>query len=137
VPAHDVGIWVGAGGPRMLALIGRLADGWVPSSAWLRPERLPEMNARIDEAATAAGRRPDAIRRIYNVAGTITDGARGEWLEGPPAYWVDELARLAIEFGMDAFVLWPEGDPAEQVRRFAEEVAPAVRDEVDALRSRN
>ena len=26
-PVHDIGIWVGAYGPRMLALIGRLADG--------------------------------------------------------------------------------------------------------------
>src|SRR4051812_48247085 len=31
-PAHDIGIWLGAVGPRMLALVGRLADGWVPSS---------------------------------------------------------------------------------------------------------
>jgi alkanesulfonate monooxygenase SsuD/methylene tetrahydromethanopterin reductase-like flavin-dependent oxidoreductase (luciferase family) len=27
-PAHDVGIWVGAGMPRMLRLVGRRADGW-------------------------------------------------------------------------------------------------------------
>src|SRR5436305_3787134 len=30
-PAHDVGIWLGAYKPRMLSLVGRLADGWVPS----------------------------------------------------------------------------------------------------------
>jgi alkanesulfonate monooxygenase SsuD/methylene tetrahydromethanopterin reductase-like flavin-dependent oxidoreductase (luciferase family) len=30
-PAHEIGIWVGAGGPRMLDLLGRLADGWIPS----------------------------------------------------------------------------------------------------------
>ena len=30
-PAHPIGIWVGAYGPRMLELIGRKADGWVPS----------------------------------------------------------------------------------------------------------
>ena len=127
VPAHDIGIWIGAGGPRMLALIGRLADGWVPSSGWLPPERLPEMNERIDEAAQAAGRKPDAIRRIYNVAGTITDGSRGDFLEGPASYWVDELSRLTVEFGMDAFVLWSAAEPTAQIRRFAEEVAPGVR----------
>jgi alkanesulfonate monooxygenase SsuD/methylene tetrahydromethanopterin reductase-like flavin-dependent oxidoreductase (luciferase family) len=134
VPAHDIGIWVGAGGPRMLALIGRRADGWIPSSSWMKPERLPEMNERIDDAATGAGRTPSAIRRVYNVAGKITDGDRGGWLEGPASYWVDELTRLAVEYGMDAFVLWPEGDPTGQVRRFAEEVAPGVRDAVGALR---
>ena len=29
-PAHDVGIWLGAYKPRMLALVGRAADGWLP-----------------------------------------------------------------------------------------------------------
>ncbi len=28
-PAHDLGIWVGAYGSRMLGLTGRLADGWL------------------------------------------------------------------------------------------------------------
>jgi alkanesulfonate monooxygenase SsuD/methylene tetrahydromethanopterin reductase-like flavin-dependent oxidoreductase (luciferase family) len=32
-PAHPIGIWVGAYGPRMLRLVGRLADGWVPSAS--------------------------------------------------------------------------------------------------------
>lgn len=134
VPAHDIGIWVGAGGPRMLALIGRLADGWVPSSGWARPERLPALNERIDDAADAAGRKPSAVRRIYNVGGTITDGSRGEFLEGPVSYWADELTRYAVELGMDAFVFWPETDPTAQLRLFAEKVAPAVRDAVAAHR---
>src|SRR5690606_4561133 len=30
-PAHNIGIWVGAYGPKMLNLTGRLADGWLPS----------------------------------------------------------------------------------------------------------
>ena len=58
----------------MLALAGRAADGWVPSSSYFPPEVLPGMHARIDEAATAAGRDPAAIQRVYNVMGTITDG---------------------------------------------------------------
>jgi alkanesulfonate monooxygenase SsuD/methylene tetrahydromethanopterin reductase-like flavin-dependent oxidoreductase (luciferase family) len=130
VPAHDIGIWLGAGRPRMLALIGRVADGWVPSSGWAPPERLPEMHARIDEAADAAGREPRAVRRIYNVAGTITDGMKSGFLDGPVSYWSDALTRLALEFGMDAFVFWPATDPTAQLRRFAEDVVPAVRDAV-------
>ena len=31
VPVHDIGIWIGAIGPRSLRQTGRLADGWVPS----------------------------------------------------------------------------------------------------------
>ncbi|MGH2753992.1 MAG: LLM class flavin-dependent oxidoreductase [Actinomycetota bacterium] len=136
VPSHDIGIWIGAGGPRMLSLIGRLADGWVPSSGWMRPARIPEMNARIDDAAEAAGRKPSDIRRIYNISGTITDGDRGGFLEGPAAYWADELARLAVEVGMDAFIFWPASEPTTQLRLFAEEVAPEVRRVVTAQRGR-
>lgn len=62
-PVHDIGIWVGAYGPKMLDLIGRLADGWVPSLDYSPPERLPEMNRRIDEGAVGAGREPREIRR--------------------------------------------------------------------------
>lgn len=126
-PHHDIGIWVGAAGPRMLSLVGRLADGWLPSSPWAPPERLPEMHDRIDVAAEAAGRKPSEIRRIYNVSGTITDGDRGGFLEGPVSYWADQLSRLVVEFGMDAFIFWPAEEPTTQLRRFADEVAPEVR----------
>lgn len=60
-PAHDLGIWLGAGGPRMLDLIGRKADGWVPSAGWLPPEKLPASLGRIEEAAARAGRDPTSI----------------------------------------------------------------------------
>jgi alkanesulfonate monooxygenase SsuD/methylene tetrahydromethanopterin reductase-like flavin-dependent oxidoreductase (luciferase family) len=134
LPSHDIGIWVGAAGPRMLALIGEMADGWIPSSGWASPEQLPALHRRIDEAAEQAGRSPSAVRRIYNVAGTITDGHRGDFLEGPVSYWIDELTRLALDIGMDAFILWPSVDPPGQLRRFAAEVAPAVRKQVGTHR---
>jgi alkanesulfonate monooxygenase SsuD/methylene tetrahydromethanopterin reductase-like flavin-dependent oxidoreductase (luciferase family) len=130
VPAHDIGIWIGAARPRMLNLIGRLADGWIPSSGFMPPDRLPEMHDRIDIAADAAGRKPSEVRRIYNVSGTITDGERGGFLEGPVSYWADQLTRFAVELGMDAFIFWPATEPITQLRRFAEEVAPEVRDSV-------
>src|SRR5690242_1277553 len=60
-PAHDIGIWLGAYRPRMLALVGTAADGWLPSSSYLPPDRLAEAQARIDDAAAAAGRSPAAI----------------------------------------------------------------------------
>ena len=31
VPAHDIPIWIGALKPRMLRLVGRKGDGWLPS----------------------------------------------------------------------------------------------------------
>ena len=136
VPAHVIGIWVGAAGPRMLRLIGRLADGWVPSSGSVAPVRLPELNGRIDEAAHAAGRKASDIRRIYNVAGLITDGSRGDYLEGPASYWAEVLTRLVLDQAMDTFVFWPSTDTTAQLRRFTQEVVPVVRTEVAAERAR-
>jgi alkanesulfonate monooxygenase SsuD/methylene tetrahydromethanopterin reductase-like flavin-dependent oxidoreductase (luciferase family) len=128
-PAHDIGIWVGAGRPRMLDLIGRKADGWVPSASWAPPEALPEYLRRIEEAAAATGRDPGSIRRVYNLMGAIGP-ATGNRFEGPASYWVDQLAGI-VELGMDALIFWPGGeDPMGQAEVFAAEVVPAVRSAV-------
>ena len=125
-PAHDIGIWVGAGGPRMLDLIGRKADGWIPSASWAPPEALPGYLRRIEDAARRAGRDPKSIRRVYNLMGSIQP-ATGARLVGPTSFWVEELGRLA-EMGMDALIFWPGGeDPVDQAERFSAEVVPEVR----------
>ncbi|TYK52892.1 LLM class flavin-dependent oxidoreductase [Actinomadura decatromicini] len=130
VPAHRIELWLGTGGPRGLALTGRAADGWLPSSSWATPDKLPALHARIDEAAVAAGRDPADVRRLYNVNGTITDGASDGFLRGPASQWADELTDLAVGSGMDSFILWAEGDQETQLKRFAEEVVPIVRTQV-------
>ena len=67
-------IWVGANRPRMLRLIGRVADGWLPSLGYLGGrDRLPALNAVIDESAQAAGREPSAVRRLLNIGPGETD----------------------------------------------------------------
>jgi alkanesulfonate monooxygenase SsuD/methylene tetrahydromethanopterin reductase-like flavin-dependent oxidoreductase (luciferase family) len=132
-PAHEIGIWVGAGGPRILGLIGRVADGWVPSMGWATPDMLSGMHGHIDEGAATAGRDPGEIRRVYNLSGTI--GSEGDGLlEGPASKWVEQLSRFALEFGMDTFVYWPAEDHVRQVELFADEVVPAVREAVAAER---
>jgi alkanesulfonate monooxygenase SsuD/methylene tetrahydromethanopterin reductase-like flavin-dependent oxidoreductase (luciferase family) len=132
-PVHEIGIWVGAGGPRMLGLIGRLADGWVPSMGWATPDRLPEMHQRIDEGAASVGRDPAEIRRVYNISGVIGEEVEGT-LSGPASRWTEELSRFALELGMDTFIYWPAGDHVRQVELFASEVVPAVRETVAAER---
>jgi alkanesulfonate monooxygenase SsuD/methylene tetrahydromethanopterin reductase-like flavin-dependent oxidoreductase (luciferase family) len=133
-PVHEIGIWVGAYGPRMLDLIGRLADGWVPSLGYLSPERLPELQRRIDAGAAATAREPREIRRALNVSGSI--GAEGDGLlEGPVSKWVEELTRFALELGMDTFIYWPSEDHVRQIEVFANEVVPAVREAVDVERA--
>ena len=131
-PAHDIPVWVGAYKPRMLALTGRLADAWVPSLGYAAPDALPAMAARIDEAAVAAGRSPDDIRRIYNIHGRFGRGSG--LLQGTPGQWAEQLAELTLTTGMSTFVL--AADDPDDVRRFALEVAPATRELVDAARSR-
>jgi alkanesulfonate monooxygenase SsuD/methylene tetrahydromethanopterin reductase-like flavin-dependent oxidoreductase (luciferase family) len=134
-PVHPIGIWVGAYGPRMLGLIGRLADGWVPSLGYSPPEKLPEMQARIDDAAEGAGREPGEIRRAYNVNGRIGPESDG-LLEGAVSKWVEGLTRLTLELGMDTYIYWPSADHVRQIEVFASEVVPAVREAVDKERSR-
>ncbi|HEY0638054.1 MAG TPA: LLM class flavin-dependent oxidoreductase [Pseudonocardiaceae bacterium] len=125
-PPHRIGIWVGGYGPRMLRLIGRLADGWLPSSPYLPPERLAETGRIIDQAAEDAGRAPSDIRRLYNIAPS------GSFLTGSPAARAERLAELALTHGTSGFVLM--ADDEDELRRFAAEVVPAVRATVAAER---
>lgn len=117
-PVHDIGIWLGSYGPRMLDLVGRKANGWLPSLGYLPPDGLAAANARIDEAAVAAGRDPSSITRIYNVFGNVR--AR---------QWIELATDWALDKGMNGFVFG--GPPTEaSLRMIAEEIAPAVRDAV-------
>jgi alkanesulfonate monooxygenase SsuD/methylene tetrahydromethanopterin reductase-like flavin-dependent oxidoreductase (luciferase family) len=133
LPVHDIGIWVGAMGPRSLRQTGRIADGWVPS---IRPDtvaKLSELNARVDEGAADVGREPSAVRRVFNVAGVITDGGKEGFLRGPADQWVDELAGLVVDHRADTLVFWSgEGDPRAQLRRFAETVVPGTREQLSS-----
>lgn len=130
-PVGDIPIWLGAYKPRMLRLTGRLADAWVPSMGYADPPALPALNARIDEAALAAGRDPADIRRIYNIFGSF--GRSADFLRGSAADWAEQLAQLAIGDGMSTFILGTD-DPAT-LARFASEVAPATRELVAAHRA--
>ena len=110
-PAHPIGIWLGAYKPRMLSLVGREADGWVPSLGYVKPADLVEGNQRIDEAAAGAGRDPMTIRRILNAGADVP---------------IEMFTSLAVEQGMDTFVIGGLEGP-EALRWFASDVIPAVR----------
>jgi alkanesulfonate monooxygenase SsuD/methylene tetrahydromethanopterin reductase-like flavin-dependent oxidoreductase (luciferase family) len=131
VPARPIGIWLGVLGPKALRMTARIGDGWVPSFRG-DMDQVIAMSTRLDEEAAAAGRDPGEIRRILNVGGAITDGPSEGPLRGPVDQWTDELTGLAVGPGFDTFVLWADGP--DQLARFAEEVAPAVREQVAAER---
>jgi alkanesulfonate monooxygenase SsuD/methylene tetrahydromethanopterin reductase-like flavin-dependent oxidoreductase (luciferase family) len=126
-PAHPIGIWLGAYGPRMMGVTGRLADGWLPSVPTLPLEEIPKRQQAIDQAALQAGRDPSAVRRVANVNGVITGGESDGFLRGPASQWVDDLRRLREDYDFDTFIFWGDGDPDEQLRRFAEDVVPDAR----------
>ncbi|GMA22996.1 hypothetical protein GCM10025864_07550 [Luteimicrobium album] len=139
-PDHAIGLWLGAYKPRMLRLTGSRADGWLPSMGYLQPGDLARGNAVIDEAAQAAGRDPREVRRLLNVNGRFRpDGAGsgtthgGGAIDGPVAHWVDELVQLALEDGVGTFILG--SDDPHDLTIFAQEVAPAVREQVAAERA--
>ncbi|HEX2313492.1 MAG TPA: LLM class flavin-dependent oxidoreductase [Thermomonospora sp.] len=131
----EIPLWLGGYGPRSLRLIGRKADGWIPSSAYLPPWRLPAANAVIDEAARDAGRDPAEIRRLYNVDGAFRASGGGGFLDGPPELWAAQLTELALRDGVSAFVLAPGARPEEEIKIFAGDVAPAVREGVARARA--
>jgi hypothetical protein len=122
-PAHDIPIWIGALKPRMLRLVGRNADGWLPSLAYLEPGGLAAGNEIIDGAAVNAGRDPREIRRLLNIGPSQNAGAD----------WVEELLALALDDGVSTFIL--ASDNPGIMQRFALEVIPDLRERVAAERA--
>ena len=125
-PAHDVSIWIPAAGPRGRRLAARKADGWIAGGLWMRDvdAEMGEANRIIDEAATAAGREPRAIRRIFDFGGAMTSGSTEEW--------VARLLHLALGHGVSVFVL--VGDDPASIERWGGEVGPALRAAVASSR---
>jgi alkanesulfonate monooxygenase SsuD/methylene tetrahydromethanopterin reductase-like flavin-dependent oxidoreductase (luciferase family) len=130
-PQHPIGIWLGAFRPRMLRLVGRKADGWLPSLGVLSREELRDAHGLIDESAEQAGRDPRGVRRILNLQGVIGDRPAptreslpvgylaGDPLAGPPEFWVETLAGFAAD-GFDTLVFWPVDVEREQVELLAQ-----------------
>ena len=138
-PTHPIGIWVGAFKPRMLRLVGRKADGWLPSLGVLTQDELRAGHELIDAAAEKAGRDPRSIGRILNLQGVIGDKPppprsslpvgylAGEPLAGPPDWWVETLGGFVAD-GFDTLVFWPVDATPDQVELLAAQVVPHLRD---------
>ena len=117
-PAHDIPIWLGAHKPKMQGLVGRKADGWLPSLPVMEPGGLSEGNAIIDEAAQAAGRDPREITRLVNIF--------------PGQQTPEALAQLVVEDGVSVLIL--ASDEPDEMEGFAAETIPAIREHVDRER---
>ena len=125
-PAEPIPIWLGATGPRGLALTGRLADGWIPFLRFTGPKRIPELLDRIRAAAAAAGRPADAVRAVYSVPVRLDPRARSTdgVVAGSAADLIEQLHGFT-ELGFTGFDLMPGRD---QLRAVAQDVVPALRE---------
>jgi hypothetical protein len=70
--------------------------------------------------------------RSRNINGSFGSGTG--FLQGAPGEWAQQLAELTLEQGMSGYILSVRSD--DEVRRFAEEVAPAVPELVETERGR-
>jgi alkanesulfonate monooxygenase SsuD/methylene tetrahydromethanopterin reductase-like flavin-dependent oxidoreductase (luciferase family) len=128
-PSRPVPIWLGTFGPRALAVTGRLADGWIPSLGYMPSDQIPAMRRRIDAAAEAAGRQPDQIRGLLNLAIRIDPDAQPQpdAVTGSAKQVVSQLQDLR-ELGFTGFNFMLSGpDPIASMRQLAEEVLPVLR----------
>jgi alkanesulfonate monooxygenase SsuD/methylene tetrahydromethanopterin reductase-like flavin-dependent oxidoreductase (luciferase family) len=125
-PAVPIPIWLGAVGPRGLALTGRLADGWIPYMRFAGPARIPELLDRIRTASVAAGRPADAVRAVYSVPVRLDPRARttDSIIAGSAADIIEQLHGFT-ELGFTGFDLMPSRD---QIRAIAQDVVPALRE---------
>ncbi len=134
-PAHPIGIWLGAAGPRMLNLLGRRADGWIAPLA-TGFETKAAAQDRIDRSAREAGRDPGDIRRVIQLVGTVTDHAETlrRPLRGPgaqpirttPEIWAAIIAELVVQERFDTVNFVPQTETAEQIAAFGDMVIPLV-----------
>jgi alkanesulfonate monooxygenase SsuD/methylene tetrahydromethanopterin reductase-like flavin-dependent oxidoreductase (luciferase family) len=136
-------VWVGAGGPKGLAVTGRNADGWIPPhlADW-RSTLVSSARAVIGDAAVSAGREPSDVGIIYLTAGPITRDPvppsrtrdeDGRWAGGGVQQWVEELSFAVLEGGAAGFnyLVRPGGSHDDTtLRRWTDEVVPAVREVV-------
>jgi alkanesulfonate monooxygenase SsuD/methylene tetrahydromethanopterin reductase-like flavin-dependent oxidoreductase (luciferase family) len=136
-PAHRVGIWLGIGGPRMLRLLGRRADGWIAPMG--TPfETKPPAQHLIDTAARQVGRQPTDIRRVIQLVGTVTDradtterprtGPGAQPIRTTPEVWARIIAEFITAERFDTVNFVPEHETAHQIEKFGTEVIPAALD---------
>lgn len=117
-------IWVGAGGPRMLDITGRLADGWWPTAVF-SPEGYAAKLKVVRDAADRAGRDPMAITTAFFWSCVIGDEAELDEIFNTPlvkAYHLlqitgQEMRALGMEHPLgDDWRGYQDNDPAKLTR---------------------
>jgi alkanesulfonate monooxygenase SsuD/methylene tetrahydromethanopterin reductase-like flavin-dependent oxidoreductase (luciferase family) len=131
-PSHQINIWLDVMEPQALALAGQLADGWIPDPYPLvQPSDLARLSKHVDDAADAAGRSPSDVQRIWNITGIIGNEKSSTPFYGSAKQWGELLAELALDVGIDTFLLMESEHAEDQLEAFAFEVVPLTRQIVE------
>src|SRR5260370_16159820 len=96
-------IWIGGGGPRMLEITGRYADGWWPAGAY-SPDDYAAKLQTVRHSAERAGRDPMAIVPAFIMTCLIGDDAElADILSAPlvKAYVLQIPAEIMRAHGFD------------------------------------
>jgi len=150
-PSQPCGIpiWIGSWGSAAgLRRVARLGDGWLASAYNTTPELFASARGALEGELRSHGRAatefPNALATMWTwVTDSAGEGERTlETVLGPllgrrpdelgdrvcvgtPSTCIELLSRYAAA-GCGRVYLWPLGDEAEQLERFADEVRPAV-----------
>jgi len=128
-PAHAIPIWLGVFGDHMLDLMGRKADGWLPTYQFLAPEQAYRKLESLRKAVEHAGRDPDQFTYGYSIPVLVEKGSvtTREQIAGSTQEVARQLAEV-VRHGFTFLNLWPGGEAATQRELLAREVLPIVRD---------
>jgi alkanesulfonate monooxygenase SsuD/methylene tetrahydromethanopterin reductase-like flavin-dependent oxidoreductase (luciferase family) len=142
-------IWLGSwGSDAGLRRVARLADGWLASAYNTTPEAFGEARVRLAGHLRASGTDPErfpntlatmwvhvtedaaAAEAVLNdVLGPTLrrspDEMRERLLVGPAGASADMLARYEAA-GAQRILLWPVGEPLQQLERFHDTVLPRL-----------
>lgn len=132
-PTRRIPIWLGGHGSRMLNLVGRKADGWLPTLHFLvhvlgrEPEHLYEMQRQIHLAAMAVGRDPDEITSACNIAVLVSEKAarRKGQIVGSRQDVIEQLL-VFLDHRFTHLNFWTSGNERWQREEVAKEIIPAL-----------
>jgi alkanesulfonate monooxygenase SsuD/methylene tetrahydromethanopterin reductase-like flavin-dependent oxidoreductase (luciferase family) len=129
-PAHSIPIWLGTYGPRARELTGRLADGWIPSLAYLPLPRARRSIADVRASAERAGRDPHHLDYALNVGVRVGGPAPPDQDQrrlGGESDEVIEGVLGILDAGFNVVNFFVGGRREEQAERLAIEILPVVR----------
>jgi probable F420-dependent oxidoreductase len=127
-------IWVGGHSPAALRRTARYGDGWLPIGARppadLPPETVAADWAKILVEAERVGRDPSHLRLCFSTSVGFDPPANEKRLFSGSSEQVAADFRRYRDVGVDSFIVSftsrTPGDNERYLRRFAEEVRPAI-----------